>query len=329
MSKGEPKKFNRGIFDKKILERARAFFQSPLGKKILEENSGDVNPFQICLRYNYGENTNYFNIYWNGCSVLKCTLRVLTNNNYIIDNKYVHGKKGDLSLYPVPREKTQLHNLTDLITETREDWSFYRDVIKQPERVFEEYVNRSDGKSKKEKTLLKQYLDEVEDSFLIDLEVAAPRNIIGRLIDIDMAEIVYDEKMTPVLRLVEVKPSDVDDLRARDRETLMTHPDKIMRQMERYQEFLDKEKDNVRDSYRLVADNMLDLGLDKYMKGMAGRSATEILEDFKERGVVDPKLHLLVLYSERDKTFEERHLERLREEIEQKYAPLRYVRVKG
>lgn len=328
MTEKELRKFKRGIRNNRTLEAAKSFFCAPLGKKIIEGNSKTTNPFQICIR------DNYFNIYWNGCSVMKYRPGAW-KNKYTIHHKYVHGKEGkNAYLSMAARDEPQVHDLT---TETHDGWSFCGNIVEPAINgcavpVLNDYVDKSDGNNLKEKALLKLYLERAERPFLIDLEVAFSRlNENNKPVAdrIDMAEIVYDEKMAPVLRLVEVKASDDSRLRAQATSALREDPKKIMYQMNLYQNFLRYEMTSITESYRLIASNMLELGFDNYMKGLADRSATEVLQDFAKRGVVDPKPHLLVLYSEQDRYVEDTHFQLLQEMIAQKYPPLRHVCVNG
>lgn len=324
MPEKERRKFNRGIRNGQTIEVAKSFFCSPLGRKIMEGSQKSTRPFQICIR------DNYFNIYWNGCSVMKF-IPGARKNKYTIHHKYVHGKGGENAYLSMDQDRES--QLNDLTIENHTGWSFYGDIVEPAINgcevpVLKEYVDKSDGNRLKEKALLKLYLESDERPFLIDLEVAFFRmNEENKPVAdrIDMAEIVYDEKGTPVLRLVEVKASDDSRLRAQVPIALKESPKKIMYQMNLYQNFLNNEMTSIVESYRRIASNMLELGFDHYMKGLGDRSATDVLQDFFERGVVDPKPHLLVLYSEQDRYVEDAHFQRLKEVIAQKYPPLRHV----
>lgn len=252
-------------------------------------------------------------------------------NRYTIHDKYVNGKEGkNAYLSMMPHGGTQVHDLT---IETHREWSFCERIVKpvidgSTEHVLNKYVDKSNGNRLKEKALLKLYLESAERPFLIDLEVAFTRlNEKNKPVAdrIDMAEIFYNEEMTPVLRLVEVKAS--DDSRLRAQTALKDDPKKIMHQMNLYQNFLDKEMKSITDSYKRIAINMLELNFANYMKGIADKSATDILQDFAKRGVVDERPHLLVLYSEQDRYVEDEHFKRLQEMIAEDYPPLRLVRV--
>lgn len=198
--------------------------------------------------------------------------------------------------------------------------------------MLSEYVDSSKGNMQKEKALLKRYIESSESFLLIDLEVAFSRlneNNKHAAHRIDMAEIDYDDNNTPTLRLVEVKASSDNRLRAQLKSALMEHSDKIMYQMNIYQNFLNNEIAGITESYRLIASNMLELGFDRHMKGTAGKSATEVLQDFAARGIVDPQPHLLVLYSEQNRYVEDDHFRLLQDVIAQMYPRLRLVRVAG
>lgn len=337
MTEIKTRHFKRGI-DKSALEGAKAFFSSTLGRKILTARHNGLNPFHVCIR------DNYFNVYWNGCSVLKFSPNALEGKNtYTIHDKYVHGENGKAATYLSLEPKLQL-SLDDLATLTRKDWSFVRDIIgpacdKNGDiPCLENYASRKNGKSPKEKSLLKSYLAGKEKPFLLDLEVAFTRlNDENKPVAdrIDMAEVVYVNN-APVLRLVEVKASDDSRLRARDPNVLLKSSKKIMHQMERYQKFIHDENspDNLRiqKSYRTVAANMLKLGFAEYMAGIGERTAAEVLHDFAERGVIDPRPHLLVLavLEEKENVYvTDKHFKLLEKSIGEKYPELRMIFVEA
>lgn len=166
---------------------------------------------------------------------------------------------------------------------------------------------------------------------MLDLEVAFSRlNDDGKLVAdrIDMAEVVYDVNDVPVLRLVEVKASDDARLRARGNDDAkLDEKNKIMHQMNIYREFIKNEGVEIQKSYRNVAKNMLSLGFDKYLAGSGGKSSSEILKDFAERGIVDQMPHLLVLYVQENNYVIDAHFQRLKRVIAEKYPPLRLVNV--
>lgn len=328
MSDNMLRTFKRGIRDTQTLEAAKSFFCSPLGQLILNGNSNNRSPFQICIR------DNYFNVYWNGCSVMKYRPKA-THNEFTIHHKYIHGKEGKKDyLNMLPQRDT---NVCDLKTNTDYAWSFRKNIVELAINgchvpVLSEYVDSSKGNMQKEKALLKRYIESSESFLLIDLEVAFSRlneNNKHAAHRIDMAEIDYDDNNTPTLRLVEVKASSDNRLRAQLKSALMEHSDKIMYQMNIYQNFLNNEIAGITESYRLIASNMLELGFDRHMKGTAGKSATEVLQDFAARGIVDPQPHLLVLYSEQNRYVEDDHFRLLQDVIAQMYPRLRLVRVAG
>jgi len=319
--------FKRGLSKSNVIEKTRDLFSGPLGKNILKGSPKQPSPFQVCIR------DNYLNVYWNGCSVLKFSPNA-TKNVYMIHDKYVREKRGKSKYLSL--EDSGGSPLEDLTAREHKDWSFLKEIVepalngKIPPSL-EEYATKKTNGGLTEKGLLKVYL-ETKRPFLLDLEVAFTR--IGRAEDgeprpvadrIDVAEIVYDEKDNPILRLVEVKTSDDSRLRAQELENLRNDSKKIMHQMGLYQDFLNNEEGAIRDSYRTVASNMHDLGFGDYMNGLGERTATEVLRDFSKRGEVDPRPHLLVLYAQKDKCFENKHLERVQQLIMEKYPPLRYI----
>lgn len=325
-----PKEFTRGINNKRALERAESFFSSSLGKKLLSGRADGYNPFQICIR------NNYFNIYWNGCSVLNFRPNA-TKNTYTIHDKYVHGKNGSSSYLALdPREEMVVNDLT---TSTCKGWSFFNNIIEplikgENVSLLDEYASKGTDDNPTEKSLLKSYLESDDRPFLMDLEVAFsrigqskagnPKPVADR---IDMAEVVYDDNNTPILKLVEVKASDDSRLRANDLNVLTEHPKKIVYQMNLYQNFIDTEESRIEMSYRVVAKNMLKFGFDKFMRGLGDKSATEVLNDFAERGIVDSRPHLLVLAEKEDGYVKDQHFETLQRIMRERQWQLRTVLV--
>ncbi len=323
----ETRDFKRGIDKKRALENAEVFFASPLGQKILSARHGERNPFHVCIR------DNYFNIYWNGCSVLKFSPNA-SKNVYTIHHKYVHGENGKADTYLSLESNGQVM-IDDLSTGTRNGWSFVKDIIDPAIEIgniplLEKYASKSDDERPKEKALLKSYLEGEKRPFLLDLEIAFSRlngeskPVADR---IDMAEIVYDENGTPVLKLVEVKAFDDPRLRANREDDLRSHEKKIMCQMNLYQQFIHDEELKIQRSYRTVAANMLKFGFDKFMNGLGSQSASEVLRDFLTRGVVDSKPHLLVLTDKKDRDEAGQQFQRLQKVIAEKYPALRLIQV--
>lgn len=334
MTKAKTREFKRGIDKQDALEGAKVFFSSPLGKRILtaRHKHNGSNPFHVCIR------NNYFNVYWNGCSVLKFSPNARDKNTFKIHDKYVH-ENSKASSYLSLEPKLQL-SIDDLTTITRKDWSFVRDIISPAcdkngdIPCLEKYASRKDDKSPKEKSLLKSYLGK-EKPFLLDLEVAFTRlnDELKPVADrIDMAEVVYVNN-APALRLVEVKASDDSRLRARDPKVLIKSPKKIMHQMERYQKFIHDENSpddlRIQKSYRNVAANMLKLGFAEYMVGIGERTAAEVLQDFAERGVVDSRPHLLILAEKENGYVTDKHFKFLQKSIGEKYPELRMIFVES
>lgn len=74
------KAFSRGLRNGSF-DKVNRFFQSPVGRAIIDTQFEGQPAFQICLR------DNYFNVYWRGCSVLKYS-PIAPNNTFLIHPKY-------------------------------------------------------------------------------------------------------------------------------------------------------------------------------------------------------------------------------------------------
>ena len=126
-----------------------------------------------------------------------------------------------------------------------------------------DYLGNVRGRQNRgEKECLASFLEQEKPCWL-DLEIAFSRKkdadeIKNRTIvadRIDLARIVMKNNV-PTLQLVEVKLANDPRLRIRNGDP------EIFNQMNRYKyEFIDKQKDQLLESYKKVAENMLDFGL--------------------------------------------------------------------
>ncbi len=297
--------FSRGISDERILNKAKDFFSTEIGQKLINSKKDGKPVFNICIR------DNYFNIYWNGCSVLKYSPNA-TKNTYQIHKKYIF-KDANVE------EKDYINLSPEL---KFENWDFSDAIIANAQNgeipLVNDYV-------KGEKEDIKNYILR-ENPFLLDLEVAFTRERSIRETEnskldfvadrIDMARIDLLPSGEPILRLVEVK-------RAQDSRLRSEKIPEIMDQMERYQTFIDSEIDNIKKSYRVVANNMLELGLDANMAGIGSKTAKDILQEFSQSPAVDERPHLLVIGEKQELSGNVDHWQKLKELFAERYpAPV-------
>ncbi len=275
------KDFKRGIDNENVLNKAKDFFLTGIGHEIVKCSSNGNPAFQIGIR------DNYFNIYWNGCSVLKYSPNA-HKNRYKIHQKYVRENCLD--------ENVDYLSLSDELTS--ESWDFKSEIIAKAQKG---NIPLMSGYVKGEKEDLKNYILQ-EKPFLLDLEVAftrkrnaeekknAKREYVANRID--MARIVL-ESGHPTLQLIEVKRS--KDSRLRSENT-----PEIILQMERYQAFIVDEYEKIKKSYSKVAENLIDLGIAPHMSAIENRTAEEILREFAKAPRIDKKPYLLVIGDTKD-----------------------------
>jgi len=272
-------RFRRGIKKgSKAYSLSKDFFSTSLGEQLLSNTQ-----FKICIR------NNYFNIYWNGCSILKYS-PLARVHIYNIHHKYVGIKR------PTPNNpyvdlspKYNNDTLCDLIYG---DWSFSKEILgtdrngQMSSRV-EEYIKG--GSEDSEKKNLSQYL-KANNPCWLDLEVAFSRkskNTKGEDIfvadRIDLAVIEDTDTGKPVLKFIEVKMANDSRLKKKDNEL-----PSVCEKMRIYKNsFIDDQRDSLFESYRVVAQNMIDFRLANDRMGL--------IERWIDGGVVAPYPYLLVL----------------------------------
>lgn len=290
----EMRQFKRGI-DKTGVSAAKEFFETRVGKEIKKNQQ-----LQICIR------DNYINVYWNGCSILKYSPIASEGNKYEIHKKYI-----DSDSIVNKNEKLELKD-GDLVWNNQE--SYIEKVLKNPpHKPLMDYLEAND-----EKCYIAEYLKKkIPKPFLLDLEVAYTRkNENGKSVAdrVDMA--IISENLQ--LQLIEVKPDWNNALKSKER-----GKQKIIDQMERYKEFIAKEKPNIEASYKVVAQNYVDLKLYDRLPKLGVMSQEEVLEKFIKEGRVDPIPRLLVIKT--GKSMEGRygnHWEHLKEPFKDKYELL-------
>ena len=308
------KEFSRGIKNEKSLELAKKFFSSGIGKDISEARFEGKKAFQICIR------DGYFNIYWNGCSVLKYAPNA-KQNMYMIHHKYTSEDMKTKNFY-IPLDLN--NEKSDFVLN---GWSFRKNVLEPAQKGdipgFEKYIyagiEKNGEMTFKEKKYLCHYLSTVKpEPMVLDLEVAFTRKRDNDTSDLNKRPFVADrmdfarlvlKSGRPTLQLVEAKLASDKRLRAKD-------APKIMEQMERYKGFLVDEKDNIISSYKRVADNYIKLNLLDWPE-----VNQEHLKTFIDQAELDPQPYLLVLGTEGEMKGQKGfcHLNRLKDLFRNKY----------
>lgn len=283
----EKRNFSRGIKDEQSLNLAKEFFSTGIGKDISEARFDGKKAFQVCIR------DGYFNIYWNGCSVLKYAPNA-KQNNHMIHYKYT----SEVTNSKNPYLPLNLNNETDDFV--LNGWSFRKNILEPAQKGdipgFEKYIysgiESSGEKTLKEKKYLSQYLS-TEEPMVLDLEVAFTRDRHKEPSDsvkrqfvadrMDFARLKLNDDGQPTLQLVEAKLAKDKRLRAID-------DPEIMHQIKRYKDFLEEEEDNIIRAYKCVADNYLELGLLDW-----SNKNREHLRAFIDQPKLDTRPYLLVL----------------------------------
>jgi hypothetical protein len=269
--------FFRGLNDfnlKKVID----FLKQDCHKQI----TGSLGKYQLCIR------DNYINIYSDGCSLLKYCPGA-RKNILMIHYKYLKNPTGtydeDKPYVSWPHEKKIDFN-----------WLNFREKASK----------------EKEKSAIAKYLHAQKDKgcfIMLDLEIAFTRRrdadeikeeIKRELVAdrIDMA-CIYLQNDNPILRLIEVKLTDDDRLKS-DQTAIPYVEPKIIKQMQHYQNFIDSEKMNIKDSYQLIANNYLELIKKNvipynYFSSVNGLMPVDILQRFARNPEIDEKPNLLLL----------------------------------
>lgn len=270
-----PEVFKRGL-DPKWLDSVSNFLNSGPGKLLSEYKDSEGHSYQICIR------DNYINIYWKGCSIVKYNPKA-RKYFYKTHMKYLGQDSGSYAKLEMRDNDLKYKQL-----------SFMNDILSNPNRATKGYVV-----GEKEATV--DYIRNREpEPFLLDLEVAfrrerEPNEITetGRKFvadRIDLAEIIIlDGKL--YLQLVEIKLDSNSEIRA------MNQKPKVLSQMKKYKDFIKRERKALRESYRTIAENYIELDLTHKFPTLNGVKAKEILEDFSKNGEIWDEPLLLVVGS--------------------------------
>lgn len=259
--------FKRGLSNPYALEATKEFLSSEVGEIICNDQS-----IQLCIR------DNYINIYYKGCSVLKYS-PLARKNKYLIHSKYLDGGDGE--------------TYVSLDLARGEDSGKILQLLSNLDKPLNQYI------CGEKESLARYLLNPNQQPFLLDLEVAFVRErnqeekarsttnrdyIADR---IDMACIVKEDNNL-ILRLVEVKVYTDPRLRSS-----INGGQEVLNQMRHYRAFLKDQKVNIQTSYRNIADNYL--GLNLLNKFPHVSEAADILNSFRESGVVDLNPYLLII----------------------------------
>jgi hypothetical protein len=282
--------FSRGL--NRAYPEIEIFFKSSIGKSILNARSDEGLPvFQVCIR------DEYINVYWNGCSVLRY-MPSDKKKTFAIHQKYTSisvdkEKEGYIAL----EEKNE-----DLVFN---DWSFQAGIIDQARNgnieMLKKYITKKHGEA--EKSMIGKYLV-LEKPALIDLEIAftrkrelgeknqKDRQYVPDRVDMAVLEAKCDQI---VLKMIEVKLATDRRLRAKD-----PKDPEIIKQMQRYREFIYNEKENILCSYKKVAKNCLDLGLTDLLNLRNPTDSRALFQAFADGGSIDPEPYLLIIVDKND-----------------------------
>jgi len=268
------KQFKRGI-DKAHIKIAKAFFEeSSVGKAICEGvKQGDL---YVCIR------ENYFNVYRNGCSLLKYSPNA-SKHKFLIHKKYWDGNVEGIPL-------SGKYYLSLKLEDGKENTQIYiESIIKKPNRKLEEYLFSKNKSGDSEKELLQAYLKS-ESPCLMDLETAfsckttkqgGKRDTVAKRVDLATLE---KRGSQTVLFLTEAKV--VSDTRL----TAEQGDPEVINQLKTYEAFLTKEKDNIFSSYKRIAENYIEIFPD-----LLGDKERELMSSFLVDGGLAGKPTLLLL----------------------------------
>ena len=318
MDSAKPKTFIRGIYKTPILKLSSDFFTSAMGREIIHSKLDNEPVFQVCIR------ENYFNVYWNGCSVLKFKPNGW-DKKYLIHYKYIGGKepgwKNEWVKKNDPYIALTMDENGDLVFPAEKNWSFKKNIIHQAKSGQITHVDdyTHSGSSPGEKVLLNMYLKKFKP-LLMDLEVAFARKRDPDEIEsskthrpfvadrMDFAEIEYTDGAAPKLKLIEVKK--VADSRL---SSIPENNPEVLTQMSHYMAFITNSHEMILQSYKQVAKNMVELGIVDNKMTCDNNSVKDILKEFRVSGELDENPHLLVLGTEKDFSNKTRrgHLKRL------------------
>lgn len=268
-----PEKFKRGL-DQKWLDSVKVFLDSGPGQLMAKYKDSKGHSYQICIR------DNYLNIYWKGCSIVKYNPRA-RNIFYETHMKYLGHKSNSYAKLEMRDNDLRYKQV-----------SLMKDILTDPDKAVEGYVVG-------EKAATIGYIRNMNPRpFLLDLEIAFRRERdSGEITEtgrkyvsdrIDVAEIIIMDGK-PLLRLVEIKLDSDSRIRA------MNQRPEVLKQMKRYKDFIQREKTAIRDSYRAIAGNYIELDLTHKFPTLNRINAKEILEDFSKCGEICDDPLLLVI----------------------------------
>lgn len=311
------KLFKRGIRRQSAINKAKAFFETAVGRRIVEDKT-----LQICIR------DNYLNIYKNGCSILKYQPMAI-KHIYSIHKAY----------FEIPYEKgaeytSLIETNDDLVTECSK--SFTDQILNMQSESLRNHLNVT-GEKNDEKKCISDYLQQ-ETPLLLDLEVGYTRKrdeeemkdkdrefVADR---IDMAIIDLDSG-NPILKMIEVKLESDPRIKSDDGKLRPNEDRKpeILKQLKKYHDFLSSQKPEIIESYSIVAKNYIDLGIAGRLWNVDRNSAEQILNDFifnlqnNPSNALDLSPYLLIIDTDPNNQTEikNKHFSRLKELIGDKY----------
>ena len=265
--------FSRGLGNE-ALEQVITFLNQDRHKQIKD----NLGKYQLCIR------NDYINIYSDGCSLIKYCPNA-KKNMLMVHYKYLDSQGNNRS------EKSPYISL-----------DVGKEVSFTPERIKSDYASG-------EKKEIAKYLEaqkNIGGFLLLDLEVAFIRERDAQEITkrkfvadrIDMA-CIYLKDREPILRLIEVKLT--NDARLKSDQAVNPYKEpEIMTQMEHYLTFINREKNKIRDSYKKIAQNYLELIKQEiipknYFSSIDGLSPIEILQGFANNPQIEAKPYLLLL----------------------------------
>jgi hypothetical protein len=318
------KLFRRGIRRQGAINKAIAFFETPVGRRIVEDKT-----LQICIR------DNYLNVYKNGCSILKfkpmAIKHIYSIHKAYFEIPYVKGAEY------ISLEETN----DDLVTKCGK--SFTDQILNMQSESLKNYLNVT-GEKDDEKKCISDYLQQ-ETPLLLDLEVGYSRKrdedeMVGKVREfvadrIDMAVLDLNGG-TPKLRMIEVKLESDTRIKSDDG-TIRPNEDRkpeILDQLKKYSDFLSSQNKNIIESYLIVAKNYIDMGIAGRLWNVDKVSAERILNEFiynlqnNPSNAIDLSPHLLIIDTEPGKKtdLKNKHFNRLKELIGDKYPqPVRHV----
>ncbi len=256
--------FKRGLgID--ALQSVKALLDTEIGRRIKEEPK-----LNICIR------EDYVNIYCNGSSILKFTP---CPDRYEIHYKYTQEpKSGNYLALNLDCGDLVVGNFN------------LSKLINDPDCYIGEYVCG-------EKEHLARYLSSDQSPTIIDLEVAytckrkgkSGRDYVAKRIDLAVIE-------NNKLQLIEVKIDTDGRLRSEK-----DGDQEILEQMQSYREFIASESANIIQSYKTIAQNIIDLDLVHKMGGTPKFTAENLKEFIRNEECLAVEPVLLIIETGKSK----------------------------